>query len=86
MADLGNGSQHRGKVDVNPVGEGCSLFIPNPQDPPPEDELPIAIAQIWQKWLANNPVRVRTTLPVIRSGDMIGLFVWWERVSPASEP
>jgi hypothetical protein len=68
-------------VDVKSVCEGCSLFVPNPQKPPPDNELPIAISQVLQKWMMNNPFRIRHTLPVIQNGNMIGLFVWWDRMS-----
>ena len=74
----GNG-ETKGLVDVDPVAEGCSLFVPNPQQPPPGEDLPIAISEVLQKWMAQNPVRVRETLPVIKGGNMIGLFVWWDR-------
>ena len=76
----GNG-ESKGLVDVTPVCAGCSLFIPNPQQSPPEEELPVAIAQVLQKWMAANPVRVRETLPVVKGGNMVGLFVWWDRVA-----
>jgi hypothetical protein len=78
----GNGSSGKGLVDVAPVCEGCSLLIPNPQDPPPDHDLPVAIAEVLQKWMTSQPVRVRHTLPIIRDGSMIGLFVWWDRQHP----
>jgi hypothetical protein len=71
----GNGGQGKGLVDVAPICEGCSLFLANPNDPPPEENLPAAISQALQKWMLSMPVRVRETLPVIRGGNMIGLFV-----------
>jgi hypothetical protein len=76
----GNAPSGKGKVDVQPLVEGCSLLVPNPQDPPAESELPYAISQALQQWLASvPPMRVRETLPIIRKGNMIGLFVWWDR-------
>ena len=32
--------------------------------------------------LAAKPVRVRETLPIVREGNMIGLFVWFEQPNP----
>ena len=82
---LGGNGASKGLVDVTLLSEGCSLLVANPQQPPPKDELPVAIAQVLQKWLLANPVRVRETLPIISGGDMIGLFVWWDR-TPSSTP
>jgi hypothetical protein len=74
----GNGGPGKGLVDVMTVCEGCVLFKANPQQPPPEGELPVAISEVLQKWMLGNPVRVRETLPVIQGGNMVGLFVWWD--------
>ena len=60
----GHGKQPgRGLVDVVPIFEGCSVFVPNPDNPPPDDDMPIAIADVLQKWMKENPIRVRETLP-----------------------
>ena len=77
----GNGSAGKGLIDICPVGEGCSLFIPNPQHPPPDDELHIALTQVLQKWMLSHPVRVRETLPITHQGNTVALFVWWDRVT-----
>jgi hypothetical protein len=69
-------------VDVTAVCEGCCLFKANPQQPPPDSEMPIVISEVLQKWMLGHPVRVRETLPVIRGGHMIGLFVWFDRAGP----
>ncbi len=76
----GNGAT-KGLVDLIPIGEGCSLFKANPQQPPPQEDMPIAIADVLQKWMLSTPVKIRETLPVIKDGNMIGLFVWWDRPS-----
>jgi hypothetical protein len=74
---FGNGDKPvGGRVDVAELGADCYLFTANPAEPPPEDELPIAIAQVLQKWLKAVNVRVRETLPIIKDGGMIALFVW----------
>jgi hypothetical protein len=78
----GNGGGGRGLIDVQVIRDTLVIFKPNPQKPPPEEELPIAISEVLQKWLHDNPVRVRETLPVIKGGNMIGLFVWFDRAGP----
>jgi hypothetical protein len=75
----GDGGAVRGLIDTVPVGEGCTLFTSNPQHPPPEGELPFALAQVLQKWMGPHPVRVRATLPVVSGGHTVALFVWWDR-------
>jgi hypothetical protein len=78
---FGNGSGGSGMVDVKQLRDGCSLLIPNPTKPPAPGELPLAIASVLQTWLTANPdIRVRTTLPVLKGGDMVALFVWWDRL------
>ena len=78
----GNGKKpKRGLIDVVPIFEGCSVFVPNPDKPPPDDDMPIAIAEVLQKWLKDNPIRVRETLPITKGGNTVALFVWWERTS-----
>ena len=78
----GNGGAGKGLVDVSTICEGCVLFTSNPQHPPPEHEMPIAISEVLQKWMLGNPVRIRETLPIIRGGNLIALFVWFDRAGP----
>ena len=82
QARSGGNGHSRGLVDVVVVCEGCALFTANPQQPPPEEEMPLAIAEVLQKWMRSNPVRVRETLPVIKGGNMVGLFLWHDRAGP----
>jgi hypothetical protein len=77
----GNGSAGKGLIDVCPVGEGCSLFIPNPQHPPPDDESHLAIMEVLRKWMVAHPIRVRETLPITHHGTTVALFVWWDHGS-----
>ncbi len=79
----GNGHAGKGMVDMCPVGEGCTLLIPNPSHPPPEAELHIALADVLQKFLLSNPIRVRSTLPIVNEGQTVAIFVWWDRVTKA---
>ena len=76
----GNGSPGNGLIDASPVCEGCTLFGPNPTHPPPDADVPFTIAEVLQKWMLSNTVRVRDTLPVVSGGNTVGLFVWWDRV------
>jgi hypothetical protein len=75
-----------GRVDLQQVMPGMSLLVANRADPPPADLLPIAIAEVLQRWLLETGVRVRETLPVIKDGNMIGLFVWWDSPPPGFSP
>jgi hypothetical protein len=68
-------------VDIVPLFEGCSLFIPNPDKPPPDEEMPVAPASVLQKWMVAHPIRVRETLPIVKDGNTVALFVWWERAA-----
>lgn len=79
----GNGSPGNGMIDTCPVGEGCTLFIPNPAHPPPEAQLHVALADVLQKFILSNPIRVRTTLPLVHNGTTVAIFVWWDRVTTA---
>ena len=79
----GNGHAGKGMIDTCPVGEGCSLLVPNPKHPPPDDELHIALSQVLQKFLIENPIRVRATLPIVHNGTTVAIFVWWDRVTKA---
>lgn len=78
----GNGGAGKGLVDVTVLCEGCCLFKANPQHPPPDHDMPLAISEVLQKWMLSNPVRIRETLPILQGGDMIGLFVWYDRAGP----
>ena len=73
----GNGHS-KGLIDVQKVGEGCVLLTSNVQKPPPDDELPFALAQVLQKWMLSEPVRVRETLPITNEGRTIGILVWFD--------
>lgn len=74
---FGNGDKPvRGRVDVIQVGPDCYLFTENQAEPPVEGELPFAIAQVLQKWMKATNVRVRETLPIVKDGGTIALFVW----------
>ncbi len=84
---LGEGNGHsKGLIDIVPLREGCSIFIPNPQQPPSPDEMPDAITEVLRKWMAEQPVRILNTLPITKKGDTVALFVWWERVAPPTPP
>jgi hypothetical protein len=76
----GNGAVGKGLVDIIELNEGCTLFGKNPQHPPPDREMPFAIGEVLQKWMQSNPLRIRTTFPVVSAGNTVGLFVWWDRV------
>lgn len=78
----GNGGSGRGLVDVVPVCEGCVLFTANPQKPPPDEEMPIALSEVLQKWMLSQPIRVRETLPITKGGNTVGLFLWFDRAGP----
>jgi hypothetical protein len=83
LESTGNGGgSGKGLVDVTPICEGCTLFKANAQQPPPEDEMPIALSQVIQKWMLGSPVRVRVALPIVKAGNTIGLFVWYDRAGP----
>jgi hypothetical protein len=74
---FGNGDESvRGRVDVRQIGPDCYLFVANHDEPPVVSELPFALAQVLQKWMQATGVRVRTTLPIVKAGDTIALFVW----------
>ena len=79
----GNGSAGKGMVDLCPVGEGCTLFIPNPTHPPPADLLHVALVDTLQKFILAHPIRVRTTLPIVHDGTTVAIFIWWDRVTTA---
>jgi hypothetical protein len=80
---LGEGNGHsKGLIDIVPLKEGCSVFMANPQQPPPADEMPEAITDVLTKWMAQQPVEVRHTLPITKDGNTTVLFVWWERTAP----
>lgn len=83
---LGDGNgHHKGLIDIVPLAEGCSLFVANPQKPPPEGEMAAALAEVLVKWMSQEPVRVLHTLPLTRAGNTVELFVWWERRAPSGE-
>jgi hypothetical protein len=84
---LGEGNGHsKGLIDIVPLAEGCSVFVPNPQSPPAAEELPDAIAEVLTKWMAQQPVRVLHALPITKNGNTTLLFVWWQRVTPPTPP
>jgi hypothetical protein len=80
----GNGSAGKGMIDIVPIGEGCSLFVPNPNHPPPDTELHVAFTDVLQKWMLTMPICIRETLPIVHGGNTAALFIWWDR-TPASE-
>ena len=77
----GNGGT-RGLEDVTVICEGFVQFRPNPQHPPPANEMAIALAEVLPKWLKENPVRVREVLPLVKDGNTITLFLWYDRAGP----
>jgi hypothetical protein len=76
------GGGSKGMVDLIDLCVGCSLFQSNPQHPVSDEDLPIAIGQSLQRWMQENPIRVRETLPVVKKGNMIALFIWFDRAGP----
>jgi hypothetical protein len=83
QSDRAGGNGHgRGLVDVVAVSEGCVLFTANPQQPPPEGEIPLALSEVLRKWMLGNPVRVRETLPLTRGGHTTALCILFDRAGP----
>jgi hypothetical protein len=84
---LGEGNGHsKGLIDIVPLREGCSIFVPNPQQPPPPEEMPQAITDVLYKWMAQQPVKILHTLPITKNGNTVSLIVCWERVAPPTPP
>jgi hypothetical protein len=76
---LGEGNGHgKGLVDVQEVGKECVLLAPNREKPPPAEELHLALADVLQKWMLSQPIRVRQTLPITNEGRTVGIFVWFD--------
>ncbi len=74
----GNGSS-KGFTNAMKLGPGWVLFLASQTDPPPPDELPYALSQGLEQWLKAKPgVRVRTTLPILKDGNTIGIHVWYD--------
>jgi hypothetical protein len=72
----GNGSS-KGFTNVIELGPGRVLFVASQSAPPPAEELPHALSQGLEQWLRSQPaVRVRSTLPILKGGDTIGIHVW----------
>ena len=83
QSDRAGGNGHgRGLVDVVAVCDGCVLLTANPQQPPPEGEMPLALSEVLRKWMLANPVRVRETLSITRGGNTTALVVWFDRAGP----
>jgi hypothetical protein len=82
VPSAGNGGPGRGLIDVVPASRDCVLFTANVQKPPPDREMPLAISEVLQKWMRAEAVAVRATLPVVRDGNTIGLFVWFDPAGP----
>ena len=79
MRDLpfGNGS---GKHDVSviPLAPDWVLFFPKEPEPYPDD-LPIGLTEILVQWFrAHEGVRMRTTLPILKGGNLVGIHVWFD--------
>jgi hypothetical protein len=82
---LGEGnSLSEGLIDIMPVRRGCSLFVANLQQPPPEDGMAVAIANVPTKSMAQQSIMILRTLPLTKGGNTVGLFVGWETIGPPS--
>jgi hypothetical protein len=58
----------------------CVKFVPSPQQPPLKAELADALAEVLQTWQREDPSRrVRAVCPIVRGGDTVQLFVWFDR-------
>ena len=84
---LGQDNGHsKGLIDIVPLREGGPIFVPNPQQPKPPEEMPDAITDGHCKWMAQQPVKILHTLPITKNGNTVSLVVWWERVTPPTPP
>jgi hypothetical protein len=80
-ATQGNGSRKRGYVNKIEAGVGWVVFTASPSEPPPKDEIPIALNQALEQWLREDPtVRVRATLPIVLQGQMVLIHIWYDCV------
>lgn len=68
----------KGKVSVTEIQPGFAIFLANRDEPPDTEELPVAIADVLIRWIDERKVTVRHTLPIIKNGNMVYLFVWYD--------
>jgi hypothetical protein len=74
----GNGSS-KGFTNVALMGPGWVVIAASQSDPPPSDELPYALSQGLEQWLKSQPgIRIRSTLPIVKDGNTIGIHVWFD--------
>lgn len=74
----GNGSS-KGLTTATNLGPGWVIFAASKTDPPPPEELPFALSQGLEQWLRSQPaIRIRSTLPIVRNGNTIGIHIWYD--------
>jgi hypothetical protein len=75
----GNGSS-KGYTNLVTLGPGWVPFMASESDPPSPDVLPYALSQGLEQWSKGQPgVRVRTTLPIVKDGNTIGIHIWYDQ-------
>lgn len=63
-----------------PVVPGCVRLFASPKQPPPKAELPDGLAEVLGRWQREDPSRrVRAVCPIVKGGDTVELFVWFDR-------
>ena len=74
-----NGKPNGVQIDVIRLGPGWALVKAGEHQGPPLGELPMWLHQALTDWLKENTeYRVRSTLPLVASGQTIAIHVWFD--------
>jgi hypothetical protein len=76
---FGNGSGKH-DIDVFELAPDWVFLYPREREPFPPD-LPMGLGRVLLKWFKDQEnVRIRTTLPIIKDGNLIAVHVWFDRL------
>jgi hypothetical protein len=77
---LGNGSGKH-EIDVTFLAPDWAHLQSKRPEPWPED-LPFGLCEVLFKWFQTvDNIRIRTVLPVVKDGNLVGIHVWFDKVS-----
>ena len=59
--------------------QGHAIFYADDDSPPPIEEMPHALGQALQNWMAENTeVVMRSSLPIVQNGQTIAIHLWYD--------
>jgi hypothetical protein len=70
--------ENKGKIAATEMSPDCTVFYSSNEQPVEEAHMPASLAHVIPQWMEQRKAVVRATLPIVKDGNIVLVFVWHE--------